>query len=87
MVQHVLPLVVNVHVGIAGEIVAVGVGVFGLVVHVRLDQFLAVEVHFLVHQLDAIAGHAHAALHEGLADIHRIAEDDNIAAFDRLVRQ
>ncbi len=68
--------------GSCGEIVAVTVDVAGLVVGVGLVDGMAVEDELFVGQVDAIAGDADGALDEGLADIHGIAEDDDVAAVD-----
>ena len=49
-------------------------------VNVRLVELLAVQKYLLVYQSDAIAWNAHAPLHEGLPDVHRISENDDVAA-------
>jgi hypothetical protein len=76
-----------VHVGVARKVVAVGIDVLGLVVDVRLLHRHAIEDQLLVHQADAVARDADAALHEGLLDVHRIAEHDDIAALALAVGQ
>ncbi len=55
--------------------------------HVRFGQLHAVAIDLLVDDLDVIAGNAHHALHEGLADVHRIAEHDDIAVAGSLIGQ
>src|SRR5450755_286901 len=87
MLQHVLSLIEKVHVEFAGEIVAVRLYIFGLMVDVGLFEFLAVQVDLLVYELDVVARNTHAALHESLANIDRITEHDDVAALDVFVRQ
>ena len=43
---------------------------------------MAVEDELLVGQADVVAGDPDGALDEGLADIDRVAEDDDVAAAD-----
>ena len=55
--------------------------------NIWLVQSLAVEIDLLVHYPDAIAGDAHAALHQCEIEVRRRAEHDNISSLDLLVRQ
>ena len=57
---------IDVDIGLARKIVAIGIDVIGLVDLVRLVQLHAVQVNLLVDHADAVARNAHAALHEGL---------------------
>src|SRR5665213_77916 len=88
MVQkHVRGSPVDGNIRLAREIVAVRIDVIRLMIRVRLIQTNAVQVHLLVDQADAVAGHSDAALDEGLTDIDGIAEHDDIAALHVGVRQ
>ena len=79
--EHVDGGVRHPHVGLSGEIIPVGINHFALVIDVGFLDRVAVEVELLVDQPDAVAGHADAALDEGLLNIDRVAEDDDVAAF------
>ena len=86
--QHVAAGIQQRQVRLAiGKIIAERIGIRSLVNHVRLGKFFPVAVYLLVDDLDVIAGNAHYALYEGLADVHRIAEHDDIAVARVLIRQ
>jgi len=54
---------------------------------VRFVQRVAVEVELFVHEMQAVAGNAHDAFDEGLLDVDRIAENDDVAAMRVAVGQ
>jgi hypothetical protein len=45
------------------------------------------SVDLLVDDADAVARDSDHALDEGLLDVHRVAEDDDVAPLDRLIGQ
>ena len=65
------------------EIVAIRIDVVELVHDIWLVEQMAVQEDLLVFEMDTVAGNAHHPLHEGLLDIDRIAENDDVAAIDR----
>src|SRR6185312_8755518 len=85
--KHVRGAAVDGNVRLAREIVPVRVDVIRLVIGVRLVQANAVQVHLLVDDANAVAGHADATLDESLTDIDGIAEHDDVAAFYVGIRQ
>jgi hypothetical protein len=62
------------------EIVTIAVVVLGLMVLVRLLYSCSVSNQLFVLDADSVARHSDDAFDESLAYIHRVAEDDNIAA-------
>ena len=69
------------------EIVAIRIDVIELVNNIRLVQQMPVQKNLLVLEVDSVAGHAHDPLHEGLLDIDRITENDDVAAVNVLIGQ
>src|SRR5581483_711543 len=52
--------------------------------YIRLRQFLTIHIDVPVRDADAIARYADDALYKALARVARVAENDNIAAFNAL---
>ena len=73
--------------GCGWEIVTIRVDVVRLVNLVRFVEFPAVQEHLLVDEVDAVAGDADNALHIILFDVEGIAEDDDVATTDGLIRE
>jgi len=70
-----------------GKVVAVLVDVRGNVLHIRLVHGVPIEDELFVHQPDMIAWNPDRPLHQVFVDVHRIAEDDDVAAAHIPVRQ
>ena len=87
VLQHIPAVLRDLHIRLAGKIVAVAIDVSSDVPNVWLVQFLSVQVKLLVDQSDAIARHTHAPLHERQVKVCRRPEYKNVAPLDLLVRQ
>src|ERR1019366_8258668 len=87
VLQHVGGARINHGVGLAGEVVAIGIDLIGFVNFVGLVELHAIAVDLFVDDADAVAGDAHGALHEGHADVDGVAEHNNVAALDVAVGQ
>src|SRR5215472_1138642 len=59
----------------------------GIVNDIRLAEQFPIDVHFLVHDLDAVAGQTDHALHEVLVFLVRKLENNNVAALKIAVGQ
>ena len=71
----------------AGEIVPVLIDVIRAMNDIGLINGLSVEDEFLVDEPHPVTGNADDPLDECLREIHRITENDDIAALDILVRE
>jgi len=87
MFEHIQRGGIKTNVGFAREVIPIRINVVRLVVLIRLLQGLAVKVHLLVHDPQAVAGNPDNALDEGLLDVDRVTEDNDVAALDRFIGQ
>ena len=69
------------------KVVAIGLDSRENMLHVRLLERLAVQVHHLVDDADMIARHADYAFHVVLLDVHRVAEHDDVASLGLGIRE
>src|SRR4029079_5944539 len=78
--EHLLRPVGHRPVGLRWKIIAVGLNPWIGVLGVGVRKGPAIDIHHLVHDAYAISGHANHALDEVLANVHGIAEHDDVAA-------
>ena len=87
MVEHVAAPRTGDRFGREREVVAIGVGVRRDVLRVGFDQTGAVTDHLLTVETNAVAGQADHTFDVSLADIFRVEEGHDVAAFDLAIRQ